>query len=213
MTTARTRHNYAGRSVQERRAERRALFIEAGLTVFAEKSYAASSISDVCAAAGLSRRQFYEQYSSREALLIDIYDQVQHRARAALVEGLATAAGSDPREMLAAATRAYVHAVTDDIRCAQIAFVEIVGVSDTVERHRLEIRDEWVRLIEDTATAVPGSRTPPGGWGLAMAAFIGAVNASAHRWSRSEPRPPVDDLLDVLSTLLRALVLPDTIDG
>ncbi|MBF6480002.1 TetR/AcrR family transcriptional regulator, partial [Nocardia cyriacigeorgica] len=73
MSTARTRHNYAGRSVAERRAERRALFLEAGLTVFAEKTYAASSISDVCAVAGLSRRQFYEQYTGREELLVDVY--------------------------------------------------------------------------------------------------------------------------------------------
>ncbi|WP_370010849.1 TetR/AcrR family transcriptional regulator [Nocardia cyriacigeorgica] len=213
MTTARTRHNYAGRSVQERRAERRSLFIEAGLTVFAQKSYAASSISDVCAAAGLSRRQFYEQYTGREALLVDVYDQVQQRARAAFLEGLTTAGTADPRALIEAGMRAYVHAITDDPRRVQVAFVEIVGVSDEVERHRAQVRDEWGAVIAETADAVPGVRTPPGGWQLAMAAFIGAVNGAVHRWSLQQPRPPVDDLLAVLSTLLLALVLPGNTSG
>lgn len=213
MSTARTRHNYAGRSVQERRAERRALFLEAGLTVFAEKTYAASSISDVCAAAGLSRRQFYEQYTGREALLVDVYDHVQQRARAAFREGLTGAASAEPRTLIESGMRAYVHAITDDPRCVRVAFVEIVGVSDAVERHRAQVRDEWGAVVAQTAAAVPGVRTPPGGWQLAMAAFIGAVNGAVHRWSQQDPRPPVNDLLEVLSALLLALVLPGTATG
>ncbi|TLG14940.1 TetR/AcrR family transcriptional regulator [Nocardia cyriacigeorgica] len=213
MSTARTRHNYAGRSVQERRAERRALFIEAGLTVFAEKTYAASSISDVCAAAGLSRRQFYEQYTGREALLVDVYDHVQQHARAAFREGLIGAESAEPRTLIESSMRAYVHAITDDPRCVRVAFVEIVGVSDAVERHRAQVRDEWGAVVAQTAAAVPGVRTPPGGWQLAMAAFIGAVNGAVHRWSQQDPRPPVNDLLEVLSALLLALVLPGTATG
>ncbi|WP_280234168.1 TetR/AcrR family transcriptional regulator [Nocardia cyriacigeorgica] len=213
MSTARTRHNYAGRSVAERRAERRALFLEAGLMVFADKTYAASSISDVCAAAGLSRRQFYEQYSGREELLVDVYDHVQQQARAAFREGLASAGSLDARVLIGSAMRAYVHAITDDPRRVQVAFVEIVGVSDAVEHHRAQMRDDWGEAIAATAAVVPGVRTPPGGWGLAMAAFIGAVNGAVHRWSQQHPRPPVDDLLEVLSTLLLALVLPGTAAG
>ncbi|MBF6437227.1 TetR/AcrR family transcriptional regulator [Nocardia cyriacigeorgica] len=210
MSTARTRHNYAGRSVAERRAERRALFLEAGLTVFAEKTYAASSISDVCAVAGLSRRQFYEQYTGREELLVDVYDHVQQRARTAFREGLTGAGVAEPRALIEAGLRAYVHAITDDPRCVQVAFVEIVGVSDAVERHRAQVRDEWGEVIAETASAVPEVSTPPGGWQLAMAGFIGAVNGAVHRWSQQRPRPPVDELLAVLSTVLLALVLPGT---
>lgn len=208
MSSARTRHHYSGRSVIERRAERRTLFLEAGLTVFAEKSYAASSIAEVCAAAGLSRRQFYEQYSGREELLVDVYDEVQRRAREAFLDGLAAADSSEPRVLIGAGMRAYVGAITADTRCVQVAFVEIVGVSETVERHRARVRDGWGQVVAATAAAVPGVRTPPGGWDMAMSAFIGAVNGAVHHWSGRRPRPPVEDLLDVLSTLLLALVLP-----
>ncbi|MEU1525928.1 TetR/AcrR family transcriptional regulator [Nocardia rhamnosiphila] len=208
MSSARTRHHYSGRSVTERRAERRTLFLEAGLTVFAEKSYAASSIAEVCTAAGLSRRQFYEQYSGREELLVDVYDEVQRRAREAFLDGLAAAGSSEPRVLIEAGMRAYVDAITADTRCVQVAFVEIVGVSETVERHRARVRDGWGQAIAATAAAVPGVRTPPGGWDMAMSAFIGAVNGAVHHWSGRRPQSPVEDLLDVLSTLLLALVLP-----
>ncbi|MGI5216911.1 TetR/AcrR family transcriptional regulator [Nocardia sp. CA-290969] len=210
MSSARTRHSYAGRSVAERRAERRALFVEAGLTVFAERSYAASSISDVCAAAGLSRRQFYEQYSGREELLVDVYDHVQRQARAAFREGLTDSGSSDPRALIEAGLRAYVQSITSDMRCVQVAFVEIVGVSEAVEAHRVRVREGWGEVVAAAAAAVPEVRTPPGGWELAMAAFIGSVNGAVHHWSRSRPRPPVDELLAVLSALLMALVLPDS---
>lgn len=185
------------------------MFVDAALTVFAEKSYAKSSVSDVCAVAGLSRRQFYEEYSSREELLVAAYDSAHRDARAAVEAELATTTSVDLREIIAAATTAYVGAMLVDFRRAKVSFVEIVGVSDAVEEHRARVREEWGRLIEAAVTGTPGSRTPPGGWRLAMAGFIGAVNGLAHQWSLDDPRPPIDTLIEVLLTLLSALVTPD----
>ncbi|TDP30691.1 TetR/AcrR family transcriptional regulator [Nocardia ignorata] len=208
MISGRTRHNYTGTSVAERQVERRALFIEAGLTVFAEKSYANSSLTDVCAAAGLSRRQFYEQFAGREELLVAVYDTVQGRARDAVLAALAAVGSDDLRTLIEAALRAYTTTITDDIRAAKVAFVEIVGVSASVEEHRARVRDQWGEVVATVAAARDGVRTPPGGWRMAMAAFIGAVNGAVHQWSLDDPRPPVDDLVDVFTTLLNALTSP-----
>ncbi|MFE7717456.1 TetR/AcrR family transcriptional regulator [Nocardia rhizosphaerihabitans] len=205
MTTARTRHNYTGTSVAERQIERRALFIEAGLTVFAEKSFANSSLTDVCAAAGLSRRQFYEQFAGREELLVAVYDTVQGKARDAVAAALAAAETDDLRALIDAAVRAYTTAITDDIRCAKVAFVEIVGVSPAIEEHRAQVRDRWGEVVAAIAAGREGVRVPPGGWRVSMAAFIGAVNGAVHQWSLDDPRPPVDELVEVFSTLLNAL--------
>ncbi|MFC4123438.1 TetR/AcrR family transcriptional regulator [Nocardia rhizosphaerae] len=205
MAAARTRHNYTGTSVAERQVERRALFLEAGLTVFAEKTYANSSLTEVCAAAGLSRRQFYEQFAGREELLVAVYDAVQGKARAAVAAALAAAGSDDVRTLIDAAVRAYTTAITDDIRCAKVAFVDIVGVSPEIEEHRARVRDEWGEVVAAIAAGRAGVRVPPGGWRVAMAAFIGAVNGAVHQWSLDDPRPPVDELVDVFTTLLNAL--------
>ncbi|APE34230.1 TetR family transcriptional regulator [Nocardia mangyaensis] len=210
MTPARTRHHYTGTSVAERQIERRALFIEAGLSVFAEKSYANSSLSDVCATAGLSRRQFYELFAGREELLVAVYDTVQDRARDAVITAITTVQTTEVRVIIDAAVRAYTQAITADIRCVKVAFVEIVGVSPAVEEHRAQIRDRWGEVVAAATAGLPDARTPPGGWRVAMAAFIGAVNGAVHQWSLDDPRPPVDVLIDVFSTLLNALTSADS---
>ncbi|MFC9892914.1 TetR/AcrR family transcriptional regulator [Nocardia sp. NPDC127579] len=209
MGTPQTRHSYAGQSVPERRAERRALFIDAALTVFAARSYAKSSVTEICSAAGLSRRQFYEEYSSREDLLIAAYDAAQQAARTAVAAAVAEHPGGSARELVSAGLTAYLHAVVTDIRRAKIAYVEIVGVSDRVEQHRLDVRDEWARTIEAIASNIPEVHAPACGWPTAMAGFIGALNGAAHHWSMDEHRPPVGALVDMLSTLLFALLIPD----
>lgn len=175
------------------------------MSVFADQSYANSSLSDVCAAAGLSRRQFYEVFSGREELLVAVYDTVQGRARDAVAQALAATEGTEMRELVDAAVRAYTEAITGDIRCAKVAFVEIVGVSPAVEAHRAQIRDQWGEVVAAIAAGRDDAREPPGGWRVSMAAFIGAVNGAVHQWSLDDPRPPVDVLVEVFSTLLNAL--------
>ncbi|MEV6274409.1 TetR/AcrR family transcriptional regulator [Nocardia sp. NPDC051832] len=208
MGTSQTRHSYSGQSVLERRAERRALFMEAALTVFADKSYAKSSVTEICSVAGLSRRQFYEVYDSREDLLMAAYDAAHQAAREAVAAAVAATSGGSARELVSVGLTAYLDAMVTDIRRAKVAYVEVVGVSDRVEQHRLGVRDEWARTIEAIASNVPEVRAPACGWPTAMAGFIGALNGAAHHWSMDEQRPPVQALVDMLSTVLFALLIP-----
>ncbi|GGK67397.1 TetR/AcrR family transcriptional regulator [Nocardia camponoti] len=201
----RARHSYRGSSVAERQEERRELFLAAGLEVFATKSYAGSSLTDVCAAAGLSRRQFYELFSGREELLVAVYDQVQGQAREAVVAALSAVPDAALPSLIEIAGRAYIEAITADRRRVQVAFVEIVGVSPAVERHRAGVRDEWGQVVAAIAAGRPEVVTPPGGWPLAMAAFVGAVNGAVQQWSADESRPPVEALVAIFARMLTAL--------
>ena len=92
-----TDRNYGGRSVAARKAERRSLFLNAALSVFADQGYAGSSVADICASASLARRQFYDEFGSREDLLLALYDQIQLDARIAMVDALdAEPSGQSP---------------------------------------------------------------------------------------------------------------------
>ncbi|RMI34895.1 TetR/AcrR family transcriptional regulator [Nocardia stercoris] len=203
------RHSYRGRSVSERQEERRGLFEDAALTVFAEKSYAGSTITDVCREAGLSRRQFYELYESRDQLLVEVYDRIQRDAQRVVDEALA---GDDPdaRAVIAAAVRAYVTSIAADPRRIAVAFVEIVGVSAEIEAHRAEMRRAWGAKIVAGVVKRPDLGAPACGWAVAMAGFIGAVNAAVHEWSSASDRPPVADLAEMLTAVLFALVRPES---
>ncbi|MGC0362463.1 AcrR family transcriptional regulator [Rhodococcus sp. 27YEA15] len=198
---------YGGKPVASRRAERRSLFMDAALDVFTGRSYARSSVADVCSAAGLARRQFYEEFSSREDLLIALYDGIQSEARAAMSAALTRETSGELRALVKAAITAFVESIGQDPRRAQIVFVDIVGVSPRVEEHRIEQRSIWVEFFEATVRGSVGiDFVPPGGYALASTAFIGALTALIQQWSIADPRPPVADLADLMTTLLEALI-------
>jgi AcrR family transcriptional regulator len=199
---------YGGQSMAVRRAERRAKFIEAGLSVFSAKGYASSSVADICSEAGLARSQFYAEFGSREDLLLGVYDAIQDASQTAVVDALERE-GADAEQALltAAAMAALVRSVGDDPRRARIVFVEMIGVSSRVEKHRAQRRALWAEFIAATiAERSEGDFTPPGGYALATTAFLGALTELVHTWSTSDPRPPIDDLIAVITAVLNALV-------
>ncbi|MEU7145151.1 TetR/AcrR family transcriptional regulator [Nocardia sp. NPDC046473] len=203
---------YGGRAVTERKAERRLRFLDAATRIFAERGYANCSLADVCAAASLSKRQFYEEFQTREDVLVAAYDRIQDDAAAVLATALAEL---DPRfDMTAAMTAmvsAYLGSIGADPYRAKVAFIEVVGVSDRMERHRRERRHAWAAMLETSLlpAVAPGARIRGGsGWGAS--ALIGAINGLAHEWVLAEPRPSVGELVELLVPIaLSLLELPD----
>ena len=74
--TAAESRPYGGVSSEERTARRREQLLDAGLELFGTRGYAASSIRELCLAASLNRRYFYESFSTREELLRAVYDEI-----------------------------------------------------------------------------------------------------------------------------------------
>src|SRR5690242_4478130 len=67
---------YGGRSERERRADRRARLLAAGLDLFGTDGWTATTIEKLCTAAGVATRSFYEEFASREALLLAVFEDV-----------------------------------------------------------------------------------------------------------------------------------------
>ncbi len=206
--TATVGRQYGGRAVVERKAERRQRFLEAATRIFAERGYADCSLADVCAAAGLSKRQFYEEFHTREDVLVAAYDRIQDEAAGAV---LARMRELDPRFDLTAAmtavVTAYLESIGSDPYRAKLAFIEVVGVSDRMERHRRERRHAWASVLEShvVPAVAPGSRVR-GAPGWAASALIGAINGLAHEWVLADPRPAVAELVDLLVPIAMSLL-------
>src|SRR6516162_9996711 len=71
-----TSRTYRGITPSARQADRRERLMEAGLELFGTLGYARTSIRAVSAAASLNSRYFYESFSSREDLLIAVYQRI-----------------------------------------------------------------------------------------------------------------------------------------
>ncbi|PBC70754.1 TetR family transcriptional regulator [Streptomyces sp. TLI_235] len=196
---------YGGRSAEDRQAERRRRFLAAGLQLFGDgPGYRATTVAALCEAAGLSSRQFYEEFRTLEDVLAALHLQVNDWAEEAALAALADADGLPVGERAAAVFGAYAAHVTGDRRRLRITFVEIIGVSPRLERQRLARRSRWVDLLcAEAAAAVERGEAVPRDYRVAAAAFIGGVNGLLHDWAEGW----VDATLDeVVAELVRILL-------
>ncbi|WP_206067887.1 TetR/AcrR family transcriptional regulator [Nonomuraea composti] len=202
---------YAGRTASERQAERRRRLMEAGLELFGGgPGYRATKIVDVCRAAGLSTRQFYEEFRTLEDLLAELHLYVNDTAERAVLAVLRKAQELEPVERYSTLFRAYAAGATADPRHTRIAFVEIIGVSPRLDRQRLDRRARWIAfLCRQAEAAAERGEIPPGDYRVAAAAFIGAVNGLMHDWAvgwvDAGREQIIDELLAILLARFRVL--------
>jgi AcrR family transcriptional regulator len=127
---------YRGVSAADRVAERRTRLLAAALTVWADPG-TRTTMTAVCAEAGLTERYFYESFSGLEALLEAVMDaiaaEIETTSRAA-----AEAAGDDPVARVRASVRAFMELLVDDPRKGRVAIVESVAVP-TLRQRRTEL--------------------------------------------------------------------------
>src|ERR1700761_6709612 len=82
----------------ERQAPRRRQIVEAGLDAFGTRGFHLTGVRDVCAAARLTERYFYESFKNREALFLAVYDEAVERMREVVTRAL-DAAGHRPSDV------------------------------------------------------------------------------------------------------------------
>jgi AcrR family transcriptional regulator len=71
-----------GLTQQRRKAETRALLVEAGLRVFAERGFDLATLEEVALAAGFTKGACYRQFPSKGAFLLGLFEQYAAVARA-----------------------------------------------------------------------------------------------------------------------------------
>jgi AcrR family transcriptional regulator len=201
------RRGYGGRSAQELLQERRERLLEAGLTLFCTLGYQHTRIDVICAEAKVTPRHFYEQFDTREALLLAFYEQVVAHAQSQVQRALQTP-GLAPSALINEAIRAFVQAYTADARHARLACIEVVGVSADMARRRRAVIHEFASLIEAYANAMAqAGLLPKRSYGLSCVAMVGAVNELMCEWLTVDKPPSVAELTDELLAMFAALIL------
>ncbi|MET8978427.1 TetR/AcrR family transcriptional regulator [Streptomyces sp. NPDC004539] len=201
---------YGGKSAEERQAERRRRFLAAALELFGgSPGYRGTTVAALSEAAGLSTRQFYEEFRTLEDVLAALHLQVNDWAEEAVLDTFAAVDSLPLVERVTAIFRAYARNVTADPRRIRITFVEIVGVSPRLESQRLARRARWIDLIvaEATAAAARGEAVDRD-YRLAATAFIGSVNGLLHDWSAGWVEAGLDEVVDELVRQLLGILRP-----
>jgi AcrR family transcriptional regulator len=135
---------YRGISAEDRRTQRRAKLVEAGLDVLGEEGLTNTTMTAVCARAGLTERYFYESFADRDQLLTALFDAITEETNEAALAAL-EAAPPDLLDRCRAAAGAIVDVLTGDPRKAR-AYVEAMG-SEALRERRIETGRAYAALL------------------------------------------------------------------
>jgi AcrR family transcriptional regulator len=202
-SVAQAPRRYRGITASERRAQRRERLLQAGLELFGTQGYANTSIRAVSAAASLNSRYFYESFSSREDLLYYVYERIVQEI--VLAATGATAKADTIEGQARAGLRAGWTILTDDRRKARVLALEVVGVSDRIERLRRDIRHALADLAIQNSLSIAGSgrqfRLDPV---LTARSLIGGVVEVLVDWINGDVDASVDEVVEHFTRLFTA---------
>lgn len=169
---------YAGKDAQTRQAERRRKLVEAGMTLFGRYGFAATSIDAICAEAGLTKRYFYESFSSSEELLTETYRAATQELLDALLK-VAAPHLNDSHALVQAGVEEVFRFVQAQPNKARLIMIEATSVRSQLGRVYGKSYGAFVELLVNfTKPFLP--KDGPSDTILAVMAR-GAVGAIIHR--------------------------------
>ena len=184
---------WAGVALTDRRAERRALLIDAAYALFGTGGEAALTVRSVCRESALNTRYFYESFADIGELLGAVFDKVAAELGAA-VDAAMTSAG----DSLSARTRAGVAAVlgfsSADPRRGRVLFTDARANPVLTER-RAALQDQLLdAVLAEGARLHPGSDPVATRVGAAM--YTGAMAELAQQWLSGALGADLDVVVD-----------------
>lgn len=114
--------SYGGKSALERSQERRTRLVEATIAVLAAHGETGTTMTAICARAGLTERYFYESFPHRDDALLAALDHVCERIARTTRVAIEATPGS-PEERVHAVMAAFFELVSDDPTLGLVAVV------------------------------------------------------------------------------------------
>jgi AcrR family transcriptional regulator len=193
------------------REERDEQTLEVARILFAERGFSAVTMDDVAAEAGVTTPLLYSQVGNKEQL----YLACMEPAAEALVDTVAAAV--EATETPGAALRAGVHAffifVDADRSAWKVLFDEMLPAGAEPARKAAEQRERLAALVAAAELErVPAERRDAARVEIEAlsTAMLGAAEALARWWLRTEAMPAADAAELLVRTLERGLLRRDT---
>lgn len=198
---------YGGVSPEQRKAERRARLLQAGLALFTTTGFAATRITELCTEAGVSTRNFYEEFDSKEDLLRELHDLINATAFNEVRTALSALETADVPTRITTLLDVFVHSVTSDPRAPRLNYVEAVGVNAEIEQQHVRWVNTWAEFIESEAQhAAAAGVAPRRSYRLTAIALVGAITGLLREWQAHEPPLAVDEIAAEIRELMLAAI-------
>jgi AcrR family transcriptional regulator len=191
-----SRRRYGGVLPEERQRLRRAKLIEGALEVFGTKGFHVATVRDICVAAHLTERYFYESFKTLPQLFLATYAELRHQLMAQTLAALSRAEPT-PIGMLEPAIRVFLQFIEEDPRRGRIMLVDSFAVDDQVAAlSDATARDYSNMLRQHLDKLVPDAQlTGPVSLDLLAHGMIGLNVLLAARWMQSGFVEPIDQVV------------------
>ena len=134
----------------ESREARRAQILDRALDVFAEQGYHRASVTDLVKAAGVARGTFYLYFDGKEAIFLELLEQLLSEFRSKIV-GADTGPNAQPlSDQLARIVAGILTTLQDNQPLTRIIFREAIGVDEAVDQKLRDFYDELFAYIAAT---------------------------------------------------------------
>jgi AcrR family transcriptional regulator len=195
---------YRGVGPRERQAERRTRLIDAAIEVFGTTGYRIATVDQVCTAAGLTKRYFYESFADSEALLLAAYGRVIDDLQAELAAVVRTDdVDTTTRVMLAE----FFARIDADPRRARLIFFEILGISPAVDAAYRAATGRFIEMVRELGgPALAGSRFGPAQQVIAATGLVGSILMIAQVWVLDGRRTPIESIVETAHALVTAVL-------
>lgn len=199
-------HTWRGASADERRAQRRERLLAAGLEVIGTRGWAGTTVRAICAESGLTERYYYEAFSDRDALLLDVFERVREQTMTAVARAAADSAGQSLRDRARACIAAGLAVLLDDPRKGRVMFTEATS-HPLLQQRRHDDLLQTARLLGEIAEEHLGLRVSDRADAeLNTIAIVGAESAMAAAYLAGRLTVTRDRLIDHITDLHLAVV-------
>jgi AcrR family transcriptional regulator len=189
------RRRFKGALPEERTAQRRAQLVEAGLQAFGTQGFHAVGVRDVCAAAKLTERYFYESFRNREALFVAVYEAAAERLRGIIAAAI-PAPSKSVADLARAGLGAALAAFRDDPRLARILLIEVLAIGPELgDAHLLVSQGFTDQISEMTLALYPDLEERGLNARLVANGLYGATLYVTMRWATEGFREPLERVL------------------
>ncbi|MBQ0923986.1 TetR/AcrR family transcriptional regulator [Saccharopolyspora endophytica] len=145
---------YGGVTGSDRQAERRAMFIEAGLELLGSSDGDPSlTVRGVCRQAGLANRYFYESFTDRDELATAVYDHVVNEIATTALDAVTVV--DEPERKVRCGLTTIVRLIAEDPRRGRLLFSPFLAGTPLADR-RAESTRLFTQLMGTQARQVYG---------------------------------------------------------
>lgn len=184
-----------GRTAEERKSKRRAALLDAALELFGTQGYPSTTVEQICKAAAVSTRDFYEEFANREAVLGVLYDNTIARLTELIQSVEVGTTTGYWRDLSHAQVEVFIHGLVDDPRVARVALLEVLGVSQEMELRRRRVHQAFAEFIMVQGASYAATLDLDRDYRKFAIGIVGATNEIMIDWLLADEPESVDLLI------------------